>query len=260
MRTVEEISQEIKQAFVANPVLQEAYSLIPGQTFDDQFPASSVEANLIAVISINIAANESLWDSYKQEVDQIILSSYPGTVAWYHQLILNFVYSGEKIVKYCAVVEEYPNLLIKVNGVDFEKFAVESDQLIALRAFVAQNKFAGTQVVIVSREPDDVIPGFNYVKLDAQVFNSSGENLETGIKDVEIAIDEYLSSVKYNGSLNLMKLIDAVQAVHGVLDLSLEWCVIKKEGGEVSSVTSGDFQSYGGAFVSTEKYMNYVLA
>ena len=261
MRTIEQITNEIKVAFIANETLQDAYSLDTELSFDEQFPASSVEANLIGVIAINIASLESLWDAYQADVESLILSAYPGTLAWYHNLVMSFEYGAEdeQIIKYAAIVEDYPNLLIKVNGVDFYKFAQEGDQLVALRSYLSTRKFAGTQLVVTSREPDDVNPVAE-IKLDSQLYNSDGENLETDVNDVELAIANYLSSVKYNGSLNVLRLIDAIQLVPGVLDINLTELIITREGGAIDNVTHGDHQSHGGAFKSTTNTLTYVLA
>jgi len=258
MKTIDDISQEIKAAFVANVTLQDAYDLDPGLTFDQQMPASSIEANIINVVATSIATMEWQQESYKEDVQALILASMAGTVPWYHALVLSFEYADEKIIKYAAVVEEHPNLVIKVNGADFAVFATESDQLIALRAFLNLNKFAGTHISVVSYQADDVNPELT-IYLDASKFNSSGESLTTGLKEAEIAIDNYLASIVYNGTMNKTRLVDAIQKVDGVTDLVLGSVEITRDDTSVITMSSNNYRSYGGAFVSTVKTITYVL-
>jgi len=259
MKTIDEIAQEIKAAFINNAVLQVAYDLTAGQTFDEQFAASSVEANFVNLYATAAAAQESLFEQYKIDVEDRILAAFPGTVAWYHNLILNFEYVGEKIIKYAAVIEEYPHLLIKVNTADFGVLAIESDQLVALRAYVAEKKFAGTYISIISYAADDVNPTIQ-VWLDPAKYDSSGTHLVDSDKKVELAIDAYLASVKYNGTMNKTKLVDAIQAVDGVRDVLLGDVVVTRADTSVVTISGNNYSSFGGAFVSTTKTMTYVLS
>jgi len=258
MKTITEIALEIKAAFVANTVLQAMYSLQEGKTFDEQFADASIEANLINVVATSLATMDWQQESYKEDVEALILQTFPGTVAWYHGLVLGYEYNGVQIMKYCAVVEQFPSLLIKVNGEDFGVFGDESDEMIALRAYIAENKFAGTHISIVSIEADDVEPTLT-VWLDAQKFNSSGERLSDSSTPVEDAIDAYLASVVYNGTMNKTKLVDAIQAVDGVLDVEMGTIEVACADSQTITVTGNNYSSYGGGFVSTIKNITYVL-
>lgn len=259
MKTIAEIAQEIKTAFVNNALLVAAYGLQPGKSFDEQFAASSIEANIINVIAASSATLSWHQESYKEDIEQLILQTFPGTIAWYHNLVLSFVYNEEQIIKYAAIVEQYPTLLVKVNTVDFGVIAPESDEMIALAAWVRDRKFAGTYITIVSRQPDDVLPSLT-VTLDAQQFNSSGIRLNDESTPVADAIDNYLATVKYNGTINKTKLVDAIQAVPGVIDVLLDGIEVSREDGESITVIGNNYSSYGGAFVSTTKNISYVLA
>jgi hypothetical protein len=258
MKTIAEIAQEIKAAFIENDSLATAYNLAPGRSFDEQFAASSIEANIINVIATGSATITWQQESYKEDIELLILQTFPGTIAWYHSLVLAFEYNEESIIKHAAIVELFPNLLIKANTEDYGVLAPESDEMIALAAYIRDRKFAGTYITIVSRQPDDVLPTLT-VTLDAQQYNSSGISLTGGYSPVEDAIDNYLNDVKYNGTINKTKLVDAIQAVPGVIDVLLESIAVSREDLETITVIGNNYSSYGGAFVSTIKNINYVL-
>lgn len=259
MKTIAEIASEIKTAFIANNTLAAIYGFDQGKTFDEQFAASSIEANLINVVAVSMATMDWQQESYKEDVEALILQTFPGTVAWYHALVLQFAYNEVNIVKYAAVVEQFPMLLIKVNGEDFAVFEPESLEMVALTTYLGQYKFAGTYINLVSRDPDDVEPTLT-VWLDAQKFNSSGGRLSDSSTPVEDAIDAYLAGVVYNGIMNKTKLIDAIQAVDGVLDVELTGLTVTwGDPPETTTVTGNNYSSYGGGFVSTTKNITYVL-
>lgn len=261
MRTIEQIADSIKQIFMQSPELLAAYELNENLSFDEQFPASSIEANIINVIATGMASQEFLWDAYKQDIEAMLLKTYPGTVAWYHDLVMNFQYNGEKIIKHAAIVEQFPNLQVKVNGANYEVYHTESDQMAALRAELAQKKFAGTYISIISRAADDVRPQLK-IWVDASLFDSNGQLLSNGNKLIEQAIDSYLASVLYNGSMNKNKLLDAIQDVPGVVDVLLVGVEITTGEATVINLPANEnnYQSWGGAFVSTNKTIEYVLA
>jgi hypothetical protein len=259
MKMIAEVAETMKVAFMGNYLLANAYGFPAGGLFDAYFPASSVEANIINVLATSMATVSWQQESYEQDIRQLILQKFPGTIAWYHDLIMSYQYHEEQLVYYAAIVEQYPSLLIKVNAADFAVLGDESDQMTALRAYVRDRKFAGTHISIVSRAADDVLPTIA-VDIDAQLYSSQGTLLADGTTPVEAAIDAYLASIVYNGTMNKTKLLDAIQAVPGVLDVTLHNVEVTREDGQVVTVSGNNYNSYGGAFVSTLKNITYVLS
>lgn len=259
MTTIAEIADVMKAAFVANEVLAEKYELVDGQTFDDQFADSSIEANIINVMATSVATIIWQRESYEDDIRNMILQIFIGTVPWYEALVKAFEYNGENIIKYVSVVDQYPYLMFKVNTEGFGIIGSESDEMVALTSYVRENKVAGTHVMIVSRQPDDVLPTMTVV-LNAQKFNSSGELLSDGSSPVEDAIDAYLEGVQYNGTIYKSKLVDAVQAVAGVVDVSLDALLVSREDTQTIDVTGLNYSSYGGGLVSNTKNITYVLS
>ena len=99
MKTITEIANEIKDEFISNETLKSAYGITGVHTFDSIFPASTFEANIINVIATGMAAMEWQQGSYKEDIEALILQTFPGTIAWYHSLVMAFVYDTENIVK-----------------------------------------------------------------------------------------------------------------------------------------------------------------
>lgn len=257
MKTIAEIAQEIKTAFMSNELLVSVYDLDSSLSFDEQFPASSIEANIINVVATVAATIIWQYDSYKEDIEALLLKTFPGTVAWYHNLVMSFVYNDVQVISYAAIVEQYPNLLVKVNGEDYTVFEPESGELIALRDYLNENKFAGTHISVVSRAPDEVVPTLK-VWLDPAKFDSEGCLLSDGSEPVADAIDAYLANIVYNGTLNKTKLVDAVQLVDGVRDVSLTSLSIDSNGKTIV-LGENNFNSYGGAFISNIKNIDYVF-
>jgi hypothetical protein len=258
MKTITEIADVMKAAFVANATLAEKYGLAVGKTFDEQFAASSLEAHIIQVMATSVAFVIWQRESYEEDIRNLILQIFIGTVPWYGALVKAFEYNGQNIIKYVSIVEQFPYLMFKVNTEDFGVIGAESDEMVALKSYIHENKVAGTYIIIESRQPDDVLPTLTVV-IDAQKYNSQGQLLSDGSSPVEEAIDAYLEGVQYDGTIYKTKLVDAVQAVEGVLDVSLTGLTVERERGEIVTVTGMNYSSYGGGLISTVKNITYVL-
>jgi len=248
---IDEIKKEMTAAFVANAVIQAAYGLEAGKTFEEQFSKVSLESIFFYIVAAAISALRFLFEQYKIEVEKRIAAAIPGTIAWYHNLVMNFEYNGEKPIVYCAVMEDFPWLRIKVNKAEHGVIAKESDEMIALQSYLSRNKFAGTQINLTS-EPPEVIDIEMTVWLSAARYSSDGKMLGGGTKPVEAAIDGYLAGIVYSGTFYKSKVVDAVQLVDGVSDVEL---VSAKIGGDELKAS---YQSKTGAFVANNN-ITYVL-
>lgn len=96
-RTIQEISDAIKQEFVSNTTLKEAYELTDGKSFDEQFSKVSIEAILIYVFASSAWLLEQIWDAFKTEMEKRIDQAYVTSFAWYYQKALEFQY-GDRLV------------------------------------------------------------------------------------------------------------------------------------------------------------------
>ena len=103
-----------------------------------------------------------------------------------------------------------------------------------------------------------------HLKYDPQILTASGELItDPSVKPVEDAVNGYLRGIVYGGVLNKTKLVDAVQAARGVLDVVLTSVSVKPAtGANYETVTGNNYQSVGGAFKSNNltSGITYVLS
>lgn len=185
---------------------------------------------LLWVVAVAINTTETLWDYFKQEVLTLIANHKPGTVQWYRQQAFNYqdgydlvwindkyqyltIDSTARIIAQCSVIELNGEVRIKVASVDSsgDLQALSNIQLSRVRAYFQRIKYAGTRVVVVSYSADDVIALFDF-KYDALYDIVQLKVL------AKSAVKSYLKSLKFDGAVNLNGIIDALQAVPGIVD------------------------------------------
>lgn len=241
-RTIKEISQGIKASFMANATLQEAYSLHPDKSFDEQFSAVSIEAVLINVFASAIWLHESLWEQFRKDTETLIDNSYVTSLAWYYRKALEFqngdalsfdekTYSfkypvmdeSKQVVKNVAIREvtesDIPKL--KIYFSDADKQPLTGDLRKAFEAYIHQIGAAGTHYLFVSQAPDKLRVHL-HIYYDPLVIDSYGNRLSGGGKPVEEAIENYLNSLEYGGVFYASKLVDLLQVTEGVRDVTLD--------------------------------------
>ena len=121
------------------------------------------------LISVAIWTHEMLWDALKAEIDAIVDAAIPGTAKWYREQVLAYQHGDEletignkiqyagiieaaQIIKQCSVEEYGGQLKIKVAKADNVPLAtLESG---GLAAYLAEVKFAGTALLIISDAAD----------------------------------------------------------------------------------------------------------
>lgn len=182
---------------------------------------------------------DNLFDHHKNEIETIMNSKIPGTIQWLRNEILKFQYGynltwidnkyqytqideNAQIIKYCSVCQVGNQVRIKVakdnNGTPQP---LNIDEYNALVNYVEQIKFAGTNSIITSTQPDKLKLQIT-VKYNPQVLNANGELLNNpAIKPVENAIKNYLKSLTFDGKVIKNTLIDYIQKADGVVDLIL---------------------------------------
>jgi len=241
-------------AFIADERVQVSYGLQSGLTFDEQFSKASIESLFFYTVATDMAALQFLFNQFKMEIEERIKAAIPGTIAWYHNLVMNWEYpknSGIRLIKFCSVTEEFPWLRIKINTENHGIFATESEEMNALRIYLSENKFAGTQINLTS-QPPEIITIKMTVWLSAAQYSSDGKIIGTDDKPVEKAINDYLANIVYSGTFFRSRLVDAVQAVAGVNDVEL---LSAKIG---STELQATHQSKTGAFTANN-IITYVL-
>lgn len=187
----------------------------------------------VYLIALAHHTQQFLWDLFKVEIEAIVANAPTGTLPWYQLQVLKFQYGdsltffnekyiyptideSKQIVKLCAVED-------RADGVVVIKVASLSNNLptplstiekTALEAYVSKIRFAGTKFSIVSTPPD-------LLKFLGTIFYDPTIPLSTVQQNVETAIDLYLKNLPFNGVFKINALIDVIQAVQGVTDVTV---------------------------------------
>jgi hypothetical protein len=220
-RTSNDIFQTMETAKNAEPTLQ-------GLTSISQTALWRLFLWIVAVAHHYI---EVLFDGFKNEVSQIAANAQVANLAWYQQEIFKFQLgdnlafvdnrykyaafdAAKKVVKRCVVVEDANGkLTVKVakqNGQNLEPLSISEQQ--ALVSYIKKIRIAGTRFILVSTNGD-------ILKLTLNIYFDPLILQATVKENVELAINNYIKNLPFNGEFLISHLVDALQKVEGVKDV-----------------------------------------
>lgn len=238
MRTIQEIKKQMTDGIMNDATLRSALNLDPSRTWDEQTSSVSLINLLLYVVATAHHIMERMFDSFKEEVEERIASAYPGSINWMWNRAMEFQYDAEanaflnehgvyqsidkskQIIKHAAVVEEYNTVQIKVSGENYKK--LNDEQLRSFEAYMNALKFAGVKLAVSSLDSDDMI-----LKLRIWRNRLTMPQDDKAKKAIETAVEDYLNNIRYGGTFNKTRLMDAVQTVQGVEDVTIESCVFE---------------------------------
>ncbi|PKP46817.1 MAG: hypothetical protein CVT94_13465 [Bacteroidetes bacterium HGW-Bacteroidetes-11] len=181
---------------------------------------------------------ESMFDLFRFEITTLLETLKPGTLLWYQAMCKAFQYGdalvwengkygypaineAALIVKQCSVSEGERGLVVKIaTEVAGELEPLSSPQESSFTAYLQRRKYAGTKVSIVNSAA-------NKLRIDGAIFYdpliiaSNGVDISSGLRTVDLAIQNYLRSLPFNGRLKITAIVDAIQSVEGVYDVSV---------------------------------------
>lgn len=281
-RSIGEIKNEMAQAFVSNPEIRKAYGLSGDGGFDELFSKVSVENLLFFIVATIVHLLETMFDSLKDEVDEKSRTAVVASLPWYYSICMEYQHGDElvyddttktyryavvddtkRIVKFAACRDRGGGVLILVSGQDGngKPAALDPDVLQVFKEYVGQRKPAGVLVDVFSYAPDSIRLSLS-VQYDPLVLDSGGRRINGTDYPVETAINQYLTNIKYGGTFNKTKLVDAVQGADGVVDAAL-YMVKAKPASETyySAVSGNNYVAVGGAFKAENlrEDISYVL-
>lgn len=275
-RTIEEISTYLKSGFVGNETIRDAYGLVAGKTFDEQFSKVSIESILIYVFAASAWVLEQMWEAFRVETEQRINDAYVTSLSWYYRKALEFqkgdplefdskTYSyrypiidvTKQIVKNVAIrqVTDENVTKLKVYFSDENKQPLSPDLRTSFETYMREIGAAGTHYLFVSEAPDPLRVHLR-IYYDPLVLDSTGTRLEGGGKPVEETVESYLNALEYGGTFYASKLIDMIQTAQGVKDVELDgttWQGTKENRRRIDAV-SGSF-----AYVKNENDIIYSI-
>lgn len=244
-RSIQTIYDEIiaeKQSMAAltglQPAIDDSQNLLADLTSTSKVAIWRLWAFLMAV-ALNI--HENIFDLHKAEVEALGDTLITGTRQWYQSEAfrwqfgdsqawngVKFAYPtitpANQIIKFAAVQEGGGLVLIKVAKDDGSgnPAKLTAPELSAFSDFVEEVKFAGTVINKISDDADDIKLNYD-VKVSPQILNdTTGEDVNNpGVFPVVDAINNYFKTLPFDGIIFLAKITDAIQAVEGVEDVTL---------------------------------------
>lgn len=280
-RSVAEIKKTMTDAFMADVTIREKYGLSVSDTFSSKFSSVSLENILFFIVAACCHVLEVLFDQHKADVEEKISMAVVASVPWYYKMALAFQYGdslvlnettqqyeyatideSKQVVKYAAVRDKGTSVQILVSGDEGgNPVALSNDVLAVFKQYMNRVKVAGVILNITSKPSDSLSITAN-ITVDPLVLDESGALLADGSKPVETAIREHLKHIIYGGTFNKTKLVDAIQAVEGVIDVELGICQYIDEDLEGWSTMDGNnYTGASGSYIpyNLESSLNYVV-
>lgn len=280
-RTIAEIKKTMTDVFMADTTVREKYGLKEGDTFSGSFSVVSLESILFHIVAACCWALETLLDGHIADVDAKISSAVVASVPWYYKMARAFQYGDalvfdedtqeyqyaeenedKQVVKYAAVRDRGTSVQILVSGDNGGSPEPLSDTVLtAFKEYMNRVKIAGVVLNISSQAADSLIVRAT-VYVDPLVIGNDGSLLSDGSMPVEDAVRGYLKGIVYGGTFNKNKLVDAIQAVTGVIDVELGDCSYKAAGSSDYTVIKGNnYTSAGGSFTADglQNTLSYVV-
>lgn len=218
------------------------------------------------IVAASIAFFESLFDLFKEDINQRATEIPTGTLQWYAAESLVFqngdtlelidgvlTYSvideSKQIVELAAASESNGLVTIKVaklNGGTAEPLA--AGEKTSFEAYWTNKRFAGTALQVISQAPD-LLKALYRVKVNAAVIDpATGESQASpGTYPIEDAINAFLQAFQgenFAGDMQVMKLTDAIQSVEGVRNAVANTVEARPDGGVFVDVLANDDETY----------------
>ena len=229
-RTVQQIKQQMLDAKNADPTLSALTST-----------SQTAKWNLYYfIVASCIAIFEQLQDLFKSDLEAIASTAAPSTPQWTRNKVLKFqtgdvaelntstfvieyptVNTANQILTRCAVITA-PNrtVLIKVAKND-PPVPVSSGELAELQSYVETFNPAGIAFSIINENPD-------LMEVGANIYYNGQYSavIQTNVID---ALYNYMANLPFNGVITTQGVVDAMQAVEGVTNVSLGRIKVRRD-------------------------------
>ncbi len=227
-RTIIDISNEVYTRLEADVTIPSSIS------------QSAIYRRFVFIVSYVIWQLESLFDTHKVEVNDIIEAKMPHRPSWYRTKALAFQYGfallldtdkydntgyteeqieASKVIKYAAVTKSGGQLFIKIATETAGVLApIAPEVKAAFVAYLDEVADCGVKYLVVNHLPDRLILGMQ-IFINPLVLDQNGMKLGPlgGGYPVEDAIKACMKLLPFNGELVLAHLVDKLQQVEGVV-------------------------------------------
>lgn len=256
-RSIEEIKNEMTDAFMADETLHLQYGFDQSKSFSEQFSKVSLENIILYIVASAIWVLEVLFDKHQEEVSDTI-AKRAHTLRWYREKAFAFQYGYDlsedvaeydnegltedeieksRIVSKCScesVSSVFPTIRVKAvtsNG------AMTQDQFSAFEAYMKEIADAGVKLSVVSKDPDTL--GLSMTVLyDPLIMNDKGELYNGGdARTFADYVNKYLESLAFNGEFYPNKLESYLMNCPGVAVARVDKAFVRPSGGSLIDIT-----------------------
>lgn len=192
------------------------------------------------IVASCIAIFEQLQDLFKIDLETIASTAAPSTPQWTRNKVLKFqtgdvaelntttfvieypvINTANQILTRCAVVTA-PNrtVLIKVAKSD-PPGPVTVGELAELQSYVETFNPAGIAFTLINEDSDKM-------EVAATIYYN-GQYTGVITDNVEAALNSYMANLPFNGRITTQSVVDAIQAVDGVISVSLTRILVRRD-------------------------------
>ena len=194
-----------------------------------------------------------LWDRTKLELEQLAETAQPGTAQWLvaqakqfrdgYSIEIDANYRAKysdaaladlqaAIVTAAAVKDEFGVAILKVaKGLPGSYAPLSTEELERFRTYINDIRFAGQTISAVSRASDQL-------RLTVNVYYDGLVSQSVVSEASKQAVRDYLTKkLDFSGEVKVSAIIDAIQAVAGVKDVSITVIEAKKALGSYGTIT-----------------------
>jgi len=256
-RTIAEIKQEMIDA-------KDADSNLDGLTSTS---ATALWNLFFFIVASSIAFFESLFDLFKEDIEQRAAEIPTGTLSWHASESLVFQFGDtlelidgnltyaiidetKQIAELAAASENNGLVTIKAAALDGGGNAIPltAPEKTAFDGYWTDKRFAGTALQTVSLDPD-LLKALYTIRVNPSAIDpTTGESLANpGDFPVEDAIDAFLQTFQgenFAGEMQVMRLTDSIQAVSGVLNVVANTVEARPDAGVFVDVLANSAQTY----------------
>jgi hypothetical protein len=192
---------------------------------------------------------ETLLDVFAMDISATINNRINGTPVYYANAVLQYQKGDELVVREDGLAFGYAStdetkriitqvsysestsdvnldnkLILKIaTGQRGRLSAVSPEDLVLISAYIAQIKFAGTRIEVISRNGDVLLPCVS-VYYDGAV-------PESKIYDsMEEKLDEYMMNIDFDAAVYVSKVMEAIKKVEHVTDVHIDTAAVPEQG------------------------------
>jgi len=264
-RTIAEIYDELNASKASMAELNDfvVSSQVPG-SIEDNYSDLAIDVSSgskvavwrlwLWIFAVGSWMVEVLFDRHTSHITEVLDSKRVHTLRWYaeeskkyqHGYTVSWINDcyqyatndiDARIVKYAAASEKNGRVILKVakdNG--GAKAPLSTLEKNTFKSFWDKWKDAGVNLEIISLPPDQLKINITIVR-DRLILDANNNLLRNNsINPIALAIEAFGNSLEFDGILRLSKLVDAIQAAEGVIDVRLDQAWYKPAGGTYAGV------------------------